>query len=224
MKNVSLIIAISEWILIGVMGLCSTLAFSHSNAYTWIQEQISARYPAVIFYLPAILWGLIFVLGICLVILAGSSGKFTWIVVLFTAPSLLSFDSINILKIVGSSLPAATSLTFKQALTACIAILVCYVLLNSLCILKKARQNLRKRGAGEADIAGVSAGNHLWLFILVACAILVVIVIALLAEGFNHLILPHLADMPWNFILVGFFCIILLAAYLYWLGLRRNSS
>jgi hypothetical protein len=224
MKNISLFITVAEWILIGIMGLCGTLAFDHSNTYSWIQEQIAARYPSIILYLPVIIWGLTFVLGACLVILAGSSGKFAWIVVLFALPSLLSFDSINILKIVGSNLPAATSLTFQQTLAIGIAILICYILLNNLGIFKKARQNLRKRGAAEEDIALISSGNHLWLLVLVAGAILVVMVIAFLAEGLNRLILPHLADMPWNIILAGLFCIILLAVYLYWLGLRRNSS
>jgi hypothetical protein len=224
MRAGTLLITLSEWGLIGVMGLCGSTALTHSNTFGWLQGRIFAHYPIIIPYLPVIIWGLIFVLGVCLVILAGSSGKFTWIVVLLALPSLFSFNSINVLEIVGADIAAATSLTFAQVLALSIAIVVCYVLLNSIGIFKQTRQRLKKRGAGAEDITNEAKNSHLWLCLLTAGAVLVVAVMAGLAAGLNLLIMPHLADMPWSYILAGLICIIILAVYLYWLGLRRHSG
>jgi hypothetical protein len=224
MKNKSFVIALAEWILIGVMSLCGTLSFSHSNTCTCIQEHAIAHYPAISYWLPAIIWGVMFLLGICLVILANGSGKYTWLVVLFALPSLLSFNSIDILNIIHLSLPATTTLTFIQTLVLSFTIIACYILLNCTCIFKKERNNLKKRGAESVDIENTQHGSYIWLLALIGSTIITVTAIALLAEGFSSILSSRLAEMPWSIILAGLFCIIILAVYLYWLGLRRNSE
>jgi hypothetical protein len=224
MKNKSFVNALAEWILIGVMSLCGTLSFSHSNTCTWIQEHAIAHYPAISYWLPAIIWGVMFLLGICLVTLANGSGKYTWLVVLFALPSLLSFNSIDILNIIHLSLPATTTLTFIQTLVLSFTIIACYLLLNCMCIFKKERNNLKKRGAESVDIENTQYGSYIWLLALIGSTIISVTAIALLAEEFSSILSSRLAEMPWSIILAGFFCIIILAVYLYWLGLRRNSG
>jgi hypothetical protein len=224
MINKSLIITLAEWILIGVMSLCGTQSFIHSNTYTWIQDRLIAHFPAMSFWLPAVIWGLIFLSGICIAILANGSGKYTWVVVLFALPSLLSFNSIDILKIFYLNLAVTTTLTFIQTLVLSLIIIACYILLNCMCIFKKERNNLKKRGAESVDIENIQSGSYIWLLALVGSTIVIVTGIALLAGGFSSILSPRLAEMSWSIILTGFFCIIILAVYLYWLGLRRNSG
>jgi hypothetical protein len=218
------IIDFIEWALIGLMGLCAVLAFSHSNAGVWLQERIAGKYPEIGLMLPWILWLLLFIAGVLLVYLAGSSGKYTWLVVVFTLPSLLGFDSINILKIIRLDLPVTTTLTFIQALIMGIAIMTCYILLNRFCFFRKERNSFKKRGAGREDIETAYTGNYFWLWALIGVSVLIVALVAFLSVGLSSLLLVPLSQIPWNVILAGIICILVLAFYLYWLGLRRNSG
>jgi hypothetical protein len=224
MMKMSYFMVVIELALIGLMGLCAVLAFFHSNAGIWLQEWTSARSPGIGPFFAWIIWGLLFIAGVGLVVLAGSSGKYAWLTVFFTLPSLLGFDSINLLKIIRLDLPVTTTLTFFQALVIGITIMTCYILLNRFCTFKKERNILKKRGAGIEDIEKVYTGNYLWLWVITASSILIVAAVALLSTGLSTILVHPLSELPWNIVLAGIVCILILALYLYWLGLRRNSG
>jgi hypothetical protein len=216
-------VVLSEWALTAAIALCAAVAFMHSNAYTGIEDRLTARYPAIESWLSLILWGLIFVCGIGLVVLARSSGRFVIVALIFFAPSMLSYDSINILKIVGADFPVETTLTFLQTLVLGVSIITGYMLLNSLQLLTLTRNDLLKRRADAADIEKADSRSQAWLAAMVFSSLVTAVIIVLLAESIEKLLLPRLAEAPWNILLAGLVCIIVLAFYLYWLGLRKKD-
>jgi hypothetical protein len=224
MMKKSYLVDFTEWALIGLMGLCAVLAFSHSNAGVWLQELIANKYPEFGLMFPWVLWLLLFIAGTLLVSLAGSSGRYCWLVIIFSLPSLLGFDSIKILKIVHVDLPLTTTLTFVQALVMGIVIMTGYILLNRFCFFRQERNSFKKRRAGKEDIETAYWGNYLWVWCVIGVSILIVAVVAFLSMGLSSVLLSPLSKIPWNIITAGIICILVLAFYLYWLGLRRNSG
>ncbi|MBN1188623.1 MAG: hypothetical protein JXA46_02625 [Dehalococcoidales bacterium] len=220
----SYIVNFIEWALVILMSLCCVLGFSHSIAGAGLQGWIADKYPEIGLMLFWIIWLLLFIAGILLAIFAGRNGAFGWLAAVFILPSLLAFDSINILKVVHLDFGITTTLTFVQALIIGITVMTCHILLNLLNILKKERHVYEERGAGMKDIERAFSGNHIWLWALVTFSILIVSSIILLSAGLSTVLLGPVSGLPWNFVLPGIICILVLAIFLYWLGLRHNSG
>jgi hypothetical protein len=115
-------------------------------------------------------------------------------------------------------------LTFLQTLALVMVLIVCYIFLNCLHIFKQTRHSQNTRGAEKKDIETIYSRSFIWLITGVAAVIFIAAVVALIASGLSALIKSRLADTPWNLVLAGLSCIIILAGYLYWLGIRKNSG
>ena len=225
MKITSITINISEWILIGLMGVCGSYAFINSNAYTLLQSPIASHYPGINPYLPDIIWSVIFLFGVQSIILRSKGGgTFTWLVVIFSLPSLLSYNSINIFNIFGLTFKAITRINFYQLLGLGILIMLGYVLLSHMSVLKQSRRSLIKRHANLVDIEEVNSQGYLFILLATAAALITVALLALIARGIEVLIFPLLSRLSWNLVLLGLGCILVLAVYLYWLGSQRHSN
>jgi hypothetical protein len=213
-----------EILLCGIMSLCGLLAFTSSNAYSSILKLLTSH-PTLSSWLPLIVFGIIFIFGFLSVTLRSKGGgRLTWIVILFSLPSILSFNSIDILKVIGLNLTIASKLTFFQLLGLCVLIITCYLLISFMSVLKHSRRSLEKRGSSFADINHVNSQSHPVLMLAVASALVAAAIIALIAWGLESLTFDYLSYVPWTVISIGLGCILILAIYLYWLGSRRNSS
>ncbi len=218
-------LAAAEWVLIGVMAFCGMLAFINSNAYTNLHDLISSHYSQISSYLPGIIWGFIFIFGVVSVtLLSRGGGSLTWLVALFSLTSFLSYDSINIFKVISWTPHITTKLPLWVCLWLGVLIMVSYLLLSHMNLLKRARRSLINRGASPQDMENINAKNHIIVLIAIGATLLAVALIGLISSGIEYLIEPYLDRVPWYEILIGLGCLLILAIYLYWLGARRSQT
>ncbi len=210
--------------LIGIMALCGALAFCSSSAYSWIYGVIAGHWPGLSLWIPELIWFFLFLLGIFLVIGGKSANSFTWTTAILSLPSILSFSSVSILRIVNLNVSISTRLNDIQAFILGIAILTCYLTIRCLLMFKQTRDSLKKRGASAEDIKTTSEQSHLWMLAMVGSTVVAVILVFMIAQGLSILILHTAARTNWNYILAGIVSVLLLAGFLYWLGLRRSSD
>jgi hypothetical protein len=225
MKTKSVVISILGVALIAAMSAAGTYSFVSSGVYLQIERVIGSSYPPLTNYVPAVIWGLLSVLGVFRIIFKGSSGGgFAWLVTLLSLPSLLSFNSVNPLGIFGLEFTFQTQLSFYEALGIGILIMVGYIVLNCMSIFQQVRRNFTRRGVVSKDIEASDHQSHNLLLLVIVGVMLAVAVVALFSSGGKMVIFSYVAGLPWNIILVGLSCTLILAAYLYWLGSRRHQD
>jgi hypothetical protein len=225
MKITKFIINIIEWILISLMAFCGSLAFSNSNLYVLLQSPLTSHLPGINPYLPEIIWGILFLFGVQSVILRNKGGgSFTWLVVLVSLPSILSYDTVNILNIFGLNPKALSKINFYGLLGLGVSIMLGYILLNNMCILKRTRLDWIKRRAGSKDIDEVSAHVYVILFMGIGATIALVTVLVLISRGLEALFLSFFNSTAWNLALLGLGCIMMLGVFVYWVGSQKPSG
>jgi hypothetical protein len=208
-----------------MMGLCGMLAFTHAGAYSWLHEQIGKHYPAIVSCLPGLIWGILFAFGFVTVILVRrGGGALTWLVVICSLPSILSFNSLDLLKIFSAESRITSDLTFWQAMSLGIAIITCYVLLSSMSVLKQSRLGLLRRQAPDDDIERINTRSHLFMLLICGISLTAALIIYFLADGIERLISGYLPHVPWYIVLISLSGILFLAVYLYWVGAHRRSK
>jgi hypothetical protein len=220
-----LLINIVEWVLIAVIGLCGTLAFSSSGAYSLLHRFLLTHYPDIGHYLIAIIWALLALMGLFSVSLQRKGGGFlTWLALILSSPSILAFNKLDIPRMLGLDFTISTSLSFWQVLILTVVILSAYLLLNFMRELKIFRLGLSKKGAESKDIENISIKSHQFLLAALLGALVLTVVLAWLAFGLETLLLPYFKHIAWNVVLIGTGCLLVLAAYIYWLGTHQSSS
>ncbi len=223
MKNNFLTLNLVELALIGIASLCGGLAFVSSNTFAWLHGLINSHFPSVSSYIPIIFWAFLFLIGVLFILIGNKgSGGFTWLVVIFSLPSLLSFNSLDLLKITGSKTNLASTLPFYGMLCLGVMIIICYILLNSMTLMKQSRRNLAKRGASPEDVENINTQTHHWLFLIALAIVAAIAMIVLLGQVIESAILPSLENSGWIVVLIGLICTLILAVYIYWLGSRRT--
>ncbi len=247
MRSHIALMSTAELALIAALSGIGTYAFVNSDTYSVVREFGAVHNYAVIYYVPAILWGLLFTFGVFNISFRGKgNGFFAWVVTLLSLPSLLSYDTINLLGIFGSEFQLSTDIIvnslgillgifgsafqfstnigFSGMLALGVLIITGYVVLNYLHLFKQARHNLTVRGASSTDIKSVVVNSHLMLLLSIVAALAATIFVAFLSRNLELLVLNYIRKMPWNVVCIGLFCIMLLAFYLYWLGARRRTK
>jgi len=225
MKITKFMINIGEWILISLLAFCGSLAFINSSLYVLLQSPLTSRLPGINPYLPEIIWGILFLFGLQSIILRNKGGgSFTWLVVLVSLPSILSCDTVNIFNIFGFDPKALSKINFYGLLCLGVSIMIGYILLNNLCILKRTRLNLIKRGAESKDIDEVSTQGYVLLILGMGATIAIVAVLVLISRGLEVWFLSILNSFSWNLALTGLGCIIMLALLVYWVGSQKQSG
>ena len=218
-----LLINIAEWALIAVIGLCGTLAFASSGAYSFLHNFLLSHYPEIGRYFIAIIWGFLALVGIFSISFRRKGGgRLTWFALIFAMPSILAFDKLNIPGLLGIKIELTTELAFWQVMALTVGILSAYLLLNFMRELKLFRLKLIKKEADSADIAMVSVNSHQILLLVLLCALVLTALISLLAVNLESWLLPNFSRLPWNVVLIGIGCLLILAAYIYWLGTHRS--
>ena len=91
-------------------------------------------------------------------------------------------------------------------------------------IFKHSRKSLEKRGASTDDIENVNSQSHFMLLLVTGYAVVAATIIALLSRSLESLTFSYLIYVPWNVVLIGLGCVMILAIYIYWLGSRRNNN
>jgi hypothetical protein len=219
-----LIINIAEWTLIVIIGLCSTLAFYSSGAYTLLHNFFVSQYPGFGRYLINIIWGFLAAVGIFSVSFRRKGGgRLTWFALIFAAPSILAFNRFNIPELLGFKIGFTTDLAFWQVLVLTVGILIAYLLLNFMRELKLLRLELQKKEADSQDIENISIKSHQILLLALLGALVLTGIVTLVAVNLESLLLPFFSKLPWNVVLVGVVCLLILAIYIYWWGKRHSS-
>jgi hypothetical protein len=222
MKNNFLTINLVELILIGIASLGGGLAFVSSSTYAWLYRLINSHFPSVSPYLPVFFWLFLFLIGILFIFIGNKgSGGFTWLLVIFSLPSILSFNSLDLLKIVGSKTNLTSTLPFAALLCLGVMIIVCYILLNYMTLMKQSRRSLVKRGASLEDVENINTQSHRWLFLMTLATVGVITLVVLLGQLLESALFPSLNKSGWIIIWIGLGCTLILAVYIYWLGSHR---
>lgn len=220
-----LIINIAEWVLIAIIGLCGTLAFASSGVYSLLHSYLISHYPEIGRYFIAIIWCFLAMVGIFSVSFQRKGGgRFTWFALIFTLPSILAFNKLDIPGVLGLKLELTTGLAFWQVMALAVIILTAYLLLNFMRELKLFRLDLIKKGVDFADIKNVSVKSHQLLLLVLLCALILTALISLIAVNLESWLLPYFSHLTWNIIFIGIGCLLILAIYIYWLGAHLSSG
>jgi hypothetical protein len=223
MKNNFLTLNLVELALIGIASLCGGLAFVSSSTYAGFHGLINSHFPSVSSYLPLFFWVFLFIIGFLFILVGNKgSGGFTWLVVVFSLPTLLSFNSLDLLKIIGSETKLTSTLPFYGSLCLGVMIAICYILLNYMTLMKRSRRSLAKRGANEEDVENINTRTHQWLFYITLATVAAIAIIVLSGNVIEQAILPSFENSGGIVILIGLGCTLILAVYVYWMGSRRT--
>jgi hypothetical protein len=203
-----------EIALIGIMSLCGTIAFDSSHLFST---------PS---YFALIIWGVLFVIGVLMVALAGKKlGIFTWLVILFSSPATLSFNSLDLPRLIKLGVinqVFKSDLSFSQILILGIIIITCYLLLYFILTINKTRVSLKKRGANSNETDKVFEKSYLVLLFFAGIAIFIAMLILAFTKGIELISTPMIKSISPSILLVGMICTILIALYLYWLVSSRK--
>ena len=220
-----LILNIAEWLLIAIIGLCGTVAFASSGAYTLLHNALIAHYPQIGRYLIAIIWGFLALIGVFSVSFRRmGGGRLTWLAVIFALPSILAFNKLNVPGLLGLDLHITTNLTFQQVMALTLGILTAYLLLNFMRELKLIRLNLGKKKADQTDIENVSVRSHQVLLITLICALVLTAIVSLIGVSVEHWLLPYFKNLAEKVVLVGAGGLLILAIFIYWLGTHHSIN
>jgi hypothetical protein len=214
----------SEIALIAALSGSGTYGFVNSSLYVDIRSLLEAvDFP--VSYVPILLWGLLSLYGfINITIRARSSGRFIFFVFLISLPSILSHNILDWPGIIGVDFTLSTSLGFYQVLALGVFIITGYVVLNRIHLIRHTQRSLTTRGANPVEVRSVASNSHLMLVLSVVVALVVTAAIAFVARSLELLTLGYMSHVPWNVLIIGIGCILLLSGYLYWLGARRRTK
>jgi hypothetical protein len=218
------IVGISELALIAALAGSGTYAFINSSIYVGIKRLMEAiNFP--VSYLPIMLWGLLSLYGVInIIVRVQSSGRFIFLIFLLSLPSILSHNILNWPGIIGVEFTLSTSLGFYEVLALGVFIITGYVVLNRIHLIRHTERSLTARGADPVEVKNAAFHSHLTLILCIVVASGVTAAIAFVARSLELLTLGHLRHMPWNVLVVGIGCILLLSGYLYWLAVRRRTK
>jgi hypothetical protein len=225
MRLNAMVARMTELLLIAAMGGIGAYAFLASGAYEAVNNYGTAHHLGFMSYLPLLIWLFIAGFGLLnIVIFNRGSGSFTWLVVIFSLPSLLAHNSVDWAGMAGLKLNLSTSLGFNAMLALGVLTMTGYVILNYLRFFKESEHSMIERQADQNDIENINGFSNSALLIAVSGALAATALVAFLARGLEKLALDAVKKMPWNTVLIGLFCFLLLAFYLYWLGARRKGK
>lgn len=212
-------------VLIAALGGIGAYAFLASSAYDAVRNFSEAHTIGFMPYLPLIIWSIITSFGILNIVFANrDSGSFIWLVVIFSLPSLLAHNTVEWQKIFGFNLKLTTSLSFNSMLALGVLIIAGYIILDYLRVFRQAGQKMTERQVTPADIENVNNFSSLSLFLAVLSAIAATALVTFLSYSLENLALGFMQRLPWNTVLIGMFCLLLIAFYLYWLFARRRNN
>ncbi len=224
MKSSVIIITVAEWILITVISVCAILCLTPSNFYIGLHDILAKNHATLAEYLPLIIWFVIFEIGIMTVFVWKKGGGLVFLLAVLAAlPSIAAFNSLDLLKIFGVESTIATKLSFWETLLLGAVLIICYILINSMNVLKLARIGLINRKASPDDIEQVNEFSHLFTLLATVVSMVVVVIICGIAWSLESLISSSLPQV-WYIVPVGLGCVIVLGVYIYWVGTGRQGE
>jgi len=225
MKVSPLLTILLQLFLVMVSGLCGSLAFSFSGLGLWLKEMMTESDFGLASSLPVLVWTFLVLVGVLLVLVRSSGGGlFTCIVILFSLPSILSLNKINILEIFKYRIEITTEFGLMEIFLLSTTIMLCYLLLVYLLIYKNDGQSMLKKGVPAEDVVKiVKSAQHL-VFLIFICVIFVAGFIFLVSFGLKTFMLALISGLPWYTGLIFIGSILVLAVYIYWLGFKREKG
>jgi uncharacterized membrane protein YiaA len=224
---------ISNWVfqtaegaLIAIMSLCGTAALASSQLYTSFQGFIRVRVPGIVPYTALIIGAVLFIIGVFLIMVKNRGrGFFAALVVLVSVPSILSFDSLDLFRLLKiDSVRAQFTTKFNTAeMTALGAvIIICYLLINFMSLLRKSRNDLAAQGADLSGTDRVYFKSHFGLLAITAIALTIAVLITGLAWGIELAARSAMAHWSGSLFVVGLGCVLLITSSIYWIVSRRK--
>ena len=216
----------AEAALIAIMSLCGTVALRASYLFTSFQGFISVRVPGIVPYTALIIGAVLFIIGTFLIMVKNRGrGFFAALVVLVTLPSLLSFDSLDLFRLLKlDSVRAQFTTKFNsiEMMALGAVIIACYLLTNFMSLLRKSRNDLAAQGADVTGTDSVYFKSHLGLLAITAIALMIAVLITGLAWGIELAARSELIHLPWGLFVVGLVCVLLITSSVYWIVSRRK--
>jgi hypothetical protein len=186
------------------------------------------RVPGIAPYTALIIGAVLFITGVFLIMVKNRGrGFFAALVVLATLPSILSFDSLDLFRLLKlDSVRAQFTTRFNTAEMTALgaAIIICYLLINFMSLLRKSRNDLAAQGADLSGTDSVYFKSHLGLLAITAIALTIAILIMGLAWGIELVARTAMAHWSGGLFVVGLGSVLLLVAYVYWVVSRRKPS
>jgi uncharacterized membrane protein YiaA len=216
----------AEAMLIGIMSLCGTITLASSKLFTSFQQSIKLHVPGVVSHITLIVGVVLFIIGVFLIMVKNRGrGFFAVLVMLLSFPSILSFDSLDLLKLfkldsIGAKF--TTSLNSVEMTVLAVIIITCYLLINFTSLLRKSRNDLSKQGADIARTGEVYLKSHLVLLQMTAIALTIAAFIMVFALGIESISHVAVARLQWGLFFVGLGCVLLIIGSIYWITSRRK--
>jgi hypothetical protein len=218
-----LVTKLIQIIVITLMSLGASMAFAESGFGESLQKWAKMVSTPVGASFTLIIWGFLFVIGLyTIVIRAKNAGFFAVLAILFSLPTLLTYNQINLLSFVSSDFSFDTFITFNMALVLGMVLIIGYIVLNLTQLVWHDQMNLKKRGTSQQDILFVSTRIHLFLTISIASTILIVTLLVTLSKVGSTLISDTIK--PWIIAVISLVPTLGLTIYLFWVGLGDNNS
>jgi len=215
-----------EATLIGVMSFCGTFAFISSKLFASFHEFLNLHLAMIANYTPLAIGLVLFISGTLLIMVKNiGKGFFTWLIIIFSLPSILSLDSIDLFRFIKLDIVRSqftTTLSSTEILEIGVAIITCYLLINFMSLLRISRDKPARQGADSSGTDAVYFRSHLVLIQIMVIALLISSIIMGLATVIEQGLSPAISRLPWNIFFVGLGCALIIAAYIYWVVSRRK--
>jgi hypothetical protein len=203
---------------------CGLLALTQSSLYVWLQNHLITLNP---FIGNNIVWIFAFLLLSFGIIQVGlrrkGAGALFVVSLVISLPSLLAFDSIDLLKLFGGKLTITTHLSFTVIVILELILFLGYLLLDALTTIKESKHNLEKRGALKEELIQVHKLSHNYLFLIAGITLSLAVILVAISAAIEDVIAANVFSFNWYLVIIGMICILALSAYLYWLGTGKSK-
>jgi Flp pilus assembly pilin Flp len=225
MKTRWLLYSLLEYTCLAVMVACGMIALMQSSFYSWVQVHLTTINPFMGSYLSSILAVLFLAFGMVQIGLRrkGSGALFIMLLII-SLPSLLAFDSIDLFKIFGGSLKITTHLSFAAVVVLELLLFLGYLLLSSLTVFRSSRLNMEKRQVLPEEVQDIQKTSYNYLFLITGLALSMAIILVGISAAVEDLIAANVLSFNWYLVIIGMICILVLSAYLYWLGTGKSKA
>jgi hypothetical protein len=221
MKYPRTLITVTQFCAVMVLSLCGTLSLLNSGLYASLEKGLHNWLGS---YLAWLILGLMLALGGFLVLFKNKGGGILAVIAaVLSLPSILSFNSLDLLKIVNGTSHITTHLTFTQVMATGCLIISSYFLLDLTRQVKANESRFKARGASAPDLAAVSLHQLLISIILAGSALLASLIMLAISRGFEALFSKTVLPVSWWIVPAALFCIFVLGIYLFWIATRKNA-
>ena len=212
-------------LLVLLLSISAVFAFSNSFVFAPLMNMISDLLPLQPIHVCLLLAALLILTGSVLVIIRKEPRVegFVILIALFCTPALLGFSTTDWPQILGIELETETGISFGGMLSLAFLIVAGYLVLQFTSQYNRLALKAAERGCDREEVGIVYRNKHVWSFLTVVGASVVVLLLFFLSSQIENTLGENLGGMPVNILLVGILCSLVLIGASYAFLVRGRS-